>query len=490
MKMKNLKNILFAIVTLLMVACSGNKDEKTLVLYCAAGLKPPVEKIAREYSKEYGVEINIQYGGSGTLLSNLRISKYGDLYLAADASYLDDAKKYGLIAETMPLATMSPVIAVKKGNPKQIKGIKDLLNSDIRYALGNPDAASIGRQTRIILEKTGIWDEIEKHATVMKPTVNDIANDIHIGSVDAGIIWNSTAAQYNDIEVVDPGLFSGYNKNVTIGVLNTSELPAEALRFLRYLSSPDKGNRIFRENGFTPIKGDKWEKKPTILFFSGGVNRVAIEETIKEFEQREGVDVIRVYNGCGILVSQMKAGQKPDAYLSCDVSFMTQVEDRFTNIANISKTDIVIAVKKGNPKSISQPKDLQQKDMRLGVCNPKQSALGALTQNMFEEMGLWDGIIKNVYSQTPTADLLVNQIRTGSLDAVIVYRANVSQVLEKLDVVEINDPNAMAIQNYGISIDSDFGWLTKRLMEAISSTESKERYLKNGFDWQLEEIQN
>jgi ABC-type molybdate transport system substrate-binding protein len=86
--------------------------------------------------------------------------------------------------------------------------------------------------------------------------------------------------------------------------------------------------------------------------------------------------------------------------------------------------------------------------------------------------------------------LLVNQIRTGSLDAVIVYRANVSQVLEKLDVVEINDPNAMAIQNYGISIDSDFGWLTKRLMEAISSTESKERYLKNGFDWQLEEIQN
>ncbi len=32
--------------------------------------------------------------------------------------------------------------------------------------------------------------------------------------------------------------------------------------------------------------------------------RPAIEETIQAFEQREGVRVIRIYNGCGILVGR------------------------------------------------------------------------------------------------------------------------------------------------------------------------------------------
>ncbi len=55
--------------------------------------------------------------------------------------------------------------------------------------------------------------------------------------------------------------------------------------------------------------------------------RPAIEQTIAEFERREGVKVTRVYNGCGILVAQMKAGEVPDAYFACDSEFMNQVND-------------------------------------------------------------------------------------------------------------------------------------------------------------------
>ena len=57
--------------------------------------------------------------------------------------------------------------------------------------------------------------------------------------------------------------------------------------------------------------------------------RPAIEQTITAFEEREGVRVPRVYNGCGILVAQMKAGQVPDAYFACDVEFMKQVQALF-----------------------------------------------------------------------------------------------------------------------------------------------------------------
>ncbi len=467
----------------IMSSCTPTQEKDVLVMYCAAGMKPPIEKLAREYEEKYGIRIEIQYGGSGTLLSGLRVTKTGDLYLAADESYMVEAEKQDLIAETQPLATLMPVIAVKKGNPKKLSGIQDLLKEDVSFALANPGAASIGKQTKIILEAHDLWEPVKAAVTVLKPTVNEVANDIHIGSVDAGIIWDATANQYDDLEIIPSEMLKKYKKKVTVGVLNSTEKPTEALKFLRFLSSKEFGNPTFQSMGFEAISGDHWDEKPTILLFSGGVNRMAVEATIQAFEAREGVNVERVYNGCGILVSQINSGQRPDAYLTCDISFMDQVQDKFMDITDISNTKILIAVKKDNPKGIKDLNDLIKSKMRIGVCNPEQSALGALTKRLLEPMGIWEKMQPNIYVQTPTADLLVNQLRTGSLDAVIVYEANISQVRDKLTIIPIDDPHAMAFQNYGIGQNSEYYWLLSRLLKAITSDASKQNFLSHGFSW-------
>src|SRR4051812_33243272 len=44
-----------------------------LVIYCAAGIKAPVEAVAREYEKLEGVSIQLQYGGSQTLLASIEV---------------------------------------------------------------------------------------------------------------------------------------------------------------------------------------------------------------------------------------------------------------------------------------------------------------------------------------------------------------------------------------------------------------------------------
>ena len=49
--------------------------------------------VAQDYEKEFGVKINIIYGGSGTLLNNLLVAQKGDLYLAADYSYINLARE-------------------------------------------------------------------------------------------------------------------------------------------------------------------------------------------------------------------------------------------------------------------------------------------------------------------------------------------------------------------------------------------------------------
>jgi molybdenum ABC transporter molybdate-binding protein len=459
-------------------------SDTPLVLFCAAGLKPPVEETAQEYEHQFGVPIQIQYGGSGTLLSNLRVTGTGDLYLAAEESYITQARDLGLVEETLPLVTQVPVLAVAKGNPKKIQGIKDLLRGDVRFALANPEQAAIGKVTKRLLERAGEWQAISNSAKVLKPTVNDLANDVKIGAIDAAVVWDSIVNQYPELEAVQAEEFASSRERVVLGVLKTTKDPAVALRFARYLGAKDKGLARFANHGYTPLEGDAWEEQPEILLFSGAVNRPAIEETVSRFETREGVRVTRVYNGCGILVSQMKSGQVPDAYFACDNSFLRQVGDLFEDPIGVSMTEMVILVAKGNPKGIHSIRDLTAPELKVGLANPEQSALGALVKNLLDHEGVLDGVMANVKTQTPTGDLLVNQMRTGSLDAVVVYRANTVNVRDALDVVPIDSPESVARQPFAIGRNSPHKYLVARLLSALRSEESKQRFTAAGFGWQ------
>ena len=117
--------------------------------------------------------------------------------------YVDIAEEKGLIDEVLPLGYLRPVIAVPKGNPKEIESLDDLLGPELRVALGNPESASVGKLTTKLLEQAGIWEKIkaqvEEKRGVFKPTVPEIANDVKIGAVDAAIVWDATVAQQSGI---------------------------------------------------------------------------------------------------------------------------------------------------------------------------------------------------------------------------------------------------------------------------------------------------
>ena len=53
------------------------------------------------------------------------------------------------------------MIVVKKGNPKQIKSVEDLLKGDVKTAIANPDAAAVGKLTATH-RKTGQWDALDE----------------------------------------------------------------------------------------------------------------------------------------------------------------------------------------------------------------------------------------------------------------------------------------------------------------------------------------
>ncbi len=472
---------------------SKGADKKSLTLYCAAGMKPVMDKVIKSYSKEQNVEVECQYEGSGTLLNKFVAAKKGDLYLAADTSYIEIARKKGMLKEAIPLARIWPVIAVRKGNPKQIKGIKDLLRKDVTFAIANPEAASIGKLTKKLLITSGDWEKISKAVKALKPTVTETAIDVKVGTVDAAILWNTTVVVHKDsMDAVQVPFFQKAVKKVTVGVLSFSEKPTEALKFARYLQAPTKGQTEFGKMGYETIAGDKWAERPSLIIYSGGVNRLAIEQTLKQFSKREGVDLEISYNGCGILVATIKGNQHqpPDVYFACDVSFMTQVQEDFKPSLSITETDMVLIVTKGNPKDIKSINDLPRKGLKIGVANPEQSALGELTRRLLQsvktkESNLHQEVLPNIVTLQPTADILVNQLLTGALDAAIVYRANVSKVKEKLEVISIKQGNPTATQPIAVHKASKYPYLAQRLVDTLSSNQSQEQFLIHGFKWRL-----
>ena len=460
--------------------------QKPLLMFCAAGIKPPVEAVAREYESTFGVRVQLQYGGSGTLLSNLRIADAGDLFLAADESYVKSARALGLLAETIPLARQRPVVAVAKGNPKNIRTLDDLLRGDARVALANPDAASIGRTVRALLQQAGQWAAFEKRLAVLKPTVNDIANDVKIGAVDAGIVWDATARQYPELELVAVPLFNPAVETIRICVLKRSPQPAAALRFARYLGARDKGLPQFARFHYEPVAGDEWAESPEIVLFSGAMLRSGIEKTLKEFEQREGCRITTVYNGCGILVAQMRAGQRPDAYFSCDTSFMKSVADLYLDPVNVVDNHLMIIVQKDNPKGIHTVQDLTKPGLRVGLPHHEKSAMGSIAWKMLVQMSLHDALRPNLKVESPTGDFLINQIRTGSLDAIIACRSNWTGVREHLDAVPIDHPLARMTQPFAVGRSTRYQQMLARLQDALTSATSRERFEAEGFGWRYQ----
>ena len=454
-----------------------------LLVYCAAGIKPPVEAVAREYEQASGVRVQLQYGGSGTLLSNLRIADAGDLFLAADASYMQTARSFGLLAESIPLAQQRPVIAVARGNPKQIRTLADLQRADMRVALANPDAASIGRTVRSVLQKAGLWAALEPRVTVFKPTVNDVANDVKLGAVDAGIVWDATARQYPELEAVSVPIFEAAVETITIGVLQRSRQPAAALRFARYLGARDRGLVLFRQHFYEPVDGDAWAESPEIVLFSGSMLRPGLEQTLKEFEQREGCRITTVYNGCGVLVAQMRAGQRPDGYFSCDNSFMQSVADLYLPPVEVVDNRLMILVAQGNPLAIRTVQDLTRPGLRLGLPHHEKSAMGNIAWKMLTQMNLYDALAPNLKVESPTGDFLVNQLRTGSLDAIIACRSNWTGVREHLDAVPIAHPLALMTQPYAVGRGSRYPQMMVRLQDVLTTATSRERFEASGFGW-------
>src|SRR5438105_4894727 len=190
---------------------------KPIIVYCAIALQPPIEELAREYDKEVGVAVQVEYGGSQVLLARIDLRKQGDLYIPADDDYLRKAEQKSLVESRVPLTRLHPVIAVAAGNPLGVKSVDDMVRKEVRTALPDPNSAAIGRLVRSTLGTK--WDKIWAKNLLLRETVGDVAGDVAAHAVDATFVWDETTKQVKGLAAIEVPEFANVEAQVAAGIL-------------------------------------------------------------------------------------------------------------------------------------------------------------------------------------------------------------------------------------------------------------------------------
>ncbi len=235
--------------------CKGNKSDdsapKELLLYCGAGIRPPVQQIVEAFEAEHGVKIITDYAGSEVLLSKIKLAKRGDLYMPGDKHYIEQAAQEGMILSQQSLCYFVPTILVQKGNPKNIHSLKDLIKEGVKLGIGEARACAIGRKTEQIFTKNGIaFSDVEKNTAFQSLTVNELGMQIQTASLDAVIVWDAIARYYSDYgtEVPIP-VEQNVISTVNIGVLSFTPNRPLAEEFVKFAASAS-GKGIFQEHNY------------------------------------------------------------------------------------------------------------------------------------------------------------------------------------------------------------------------------------------------
>lgn len=257
-----LHSLLLATVISVLTACSDQPDaaqasspnHKKLLVYCGITMIKPVSDLAAIFERQENCKVMITKGGSGNLLKSILYNQKGDLYLAGSDRYftLIEEKYPGLVTSTAEVGSNKAVMMVQKGNPKNIPAsLTSLADPAYAVVIGNPDSGSVGKETKKILERKGIYASVVKNSMYMTTDSKDLVKTIKNKEADIVINWFAAFtwdnnAQFLDVIEIDPEYVD--SKKLVLGRLKFSPDPDLATRFMTLVSS-GQGRDVFKKYG-------------------------------------------------------------------------------------------------------------------------------------------------------------------------------------------------------------------------------------------------
>ncbi len=167
---------------------------KKIVVFAGAASAPVLEEAGEVFESRHGIKVELRLGGSGSILSAMKISESGDLFIPGSPEFLIEAAKSGVVnmstGSPKIFAYLVPAIIVQKGNPKNISSLEDLAGPGLRLGIGDPKSVCVGLYAKDLLERAGLWESVSRNIVVYAQSCDATAALIPTKAVDAIIGWH------------------------------------------------------------------------------------------------------------------------------------------------------------------------------------------------------------------------------------------------------------------------------------------------------------
>jgi molybdate transport system substrate-binding protein len=212
-----------------------------------------MEEIAARFEQEKGIRVNMIFGGSGTLLSQIELSKQGEIYLPGSPDYIIIAERKRLVIEKSDriVAYLIPAIITPAGNPANIQSLQDLTRPGVRIGIGNPETVCLGLYGVEILERNDLLVPVMKNVVTFGGSCSKTANLAAMNKVDAILgwrvfhFWNPDRMDYVRLAPEDIPRIS----YIPISIPVYTKDVALSKAFIEFVLSP-LGRSVYEEYGY------------------------------------------------------------------------------------------------------------------------------------------------------------------------------------------------------------------------------------------------
>ncbi len=230
----------------------SQKKQESIMVGAGAGLKPALDPVAEIFTAKTGIKVEYSYLCSAMVLTNMQLTRTGDIMVPGSQHYMDLAiEKEVIDPDSVAIAGfMIPVIAVQKGNPHNITSLKDLTKPGLKVGVGEPEALAVGRLTEKMLKELGLYEDIMKNVVLTAGSASKLVLPLAMGNLDAEINWMATCMAFADkvdIIKIDPNKLK-YSV-APIGMTVYSKKKEASMKYLEFVKSKEAQD-IFKNYGF------------------------------------------------------------------------------------------------------------------------------------------------------------------------------------------------------------------------------------------------
>ena len=254
---RGLRNGIFALAALCLsdAPALAQAPAGSVTVFAAASLKNALEEVDAAFAKSpKGVAVNASYAASSVLARQIEQGAPADLFISADADWMDYVGQKGLIQPgtrrnllTNNLALVAPKASTLKLPIRKNMPLAEALGPSGRLAMAAPDVPA-GRYGRQALAALGVWDSV-KGKTALGENVRATLQFVARGEAPLGVVYDTDAMVEPQVRIL--GLFpdSSHPRIVyPAAVIARSKSPAAA-GYLGFLTGPEAG-AIFKKYGF------------------------------------------------------------------------------------------------------------------------------------------------------------------------------------------------------------------------------------------------